>query len=315
MIYKLLTYKNTGIPKLLLVVWFSSIIYTSKSQTLTVNANKANIKIGEVVEVYFQLKGFDATTMKIKEWKNLPDSFNNFEILQAFPKDTFTENTFLKIIQKYQLTNYEEGSWQIPAMQIIVEQNNQLKMLQTTPLLIGVAKVDVNNLADFHDIKDVEEVTVKEPYFKQYIYLAVAFLVLFFSWLLWVKRKNKTVFSKEDSIKNPLLVALKAMDELEQKKLWQQQQHKLFYTNLIQICKQFTDDVLRQKTIAATTDEYMLRLKGRTGIEVVENQFFQLLRLGNIVQFAQYIPDEIMNKKAMEIAKKFITTFAEFNLR
>ncbi len=314
MIYKLLTYKNTFIPKLLLVVWFSSIIYTSKSQTLTVNANKANIKIGEVVEVSFQLKEVDAATMKIKEWKNLPDSFNNLEILQTFPKDSFSEKRLLKIIQKYQLTSYEEGSWQIPAMQIVVHQNNQLKTLQTTPLLIDVSKVDVKNLSDFHDIKDVEEVTLKERDFQQYLYLFIATVVLFFIWLIWVRRKKETVFSKEDSIKNPLLIALKALDELDQKKLWQQQ-HKLFYSNLIQICKQFTDDVLHQKTKAYTAEEYMLKLKGRTGIEAVETQFFQLLRLANIVQFAQYIPDETMNKKAVETAKKFVNTFAEFNLR
>jgi hypothetical protein len=134
--------------------------------------------------------------------------------------------------------------------------------------------------------------------------------------VLWLLSKKKNVVAKPfNNQAPPHTWAMEQIEKLLQQQLLEQQQFKLFYAELIQICRSFSDAELKINTAAKTTDEYILLIKGRVGNETVQLQYFQLLRLCNAVKFAKYNPASAQNVEAVEIAKSFIHTLHQFQFK
>lgn len=297
----------------LLLAAFVACVLFSSAQKLTVSANKIKVEIGEPVEVTYQLNNFDAKFYNIKYWKNLSDTFNHLELLQISTTDTFSNNQFLKIVQKYQVTGFEAGNWQIPSIKIAIE-NKQTKVVDTITtinLALQVIAADASALKDFNDIKPIEEVEANTNWFL--IGSIIIALLIFAIAIIVFNRKRKPIIKPVVVDNNTLLKTLQAIDTLVSKQLIQQQQHKQFYVELIDICRQFSDTILHQQTKSATTDEYMLQVKGWIGAETIQTKYFQLLRLADVVKFAKYIPTDAMNESSITTAKELVNTLFHYN--
>lgn len=124
--------------------------------------------------------------------------------------------------------------------------------------------------------------------------------------------KNRKPRKKKTDAVYGILEVLKQIDELDQKDLIAAGKHKLFFSELVQICRTFSDHQLQVSSSNKTTDEYMLLLKNRVGNEPVQISYFQLLRLADAVKFAKYIPAREDCQQAIQDAKSFVQTIYEF---
>lgn len=311
---KRISYKLFDCSKhsLLLVAFIACVLFSS-AQKLTVSANKIKVEIGEPVEVTYQLNDFDSKLYDIKYWENLSDTFNHLELLQTSKTDTLSSNQLFKIVQKYQVTGFEAGNWQIPSIKITIE-NKQTKVVDTVKTIdlpLQVIAADASALKDFNDIKPIEEVKANTNWLLiSIIIIAVLILAIV---VVVILRKRKPIVKPVVIDNNTLLKALQAIDALVSKQLIQQQQHKQFYVELIDICRQFSDTVLHQQTKSATTDEYMLQVKGWVGAETMQTKYFQLLRLADVVKFAKYIPNDALSENAITTAKELVNTLFHYN--
>lgn len=297
---------------LLLVALVACVLFSS-AQKLTASANKIKVEIGEPVEVTYQLNDFDTKLYNINYWVNLSDTFNHLELLQTLKTDTLSSNQLFKIVQKYQVTGFEAGNWQIPSIKIAIE-NKQTKVVDTITTIdlpLQVIAADASALKDFNDIKPIEEVEGNTNWFLIGS-IIIALLILAITIVVF-NRKRKPIIKPAVVDNNTLLKTLQAIDTLVSKQLIQQQQHKQFYVELIDICRQFSDTVLHQQTKYATTDEYMLQVKGWVGAETIQTKYFQLLRLADVVKFAKYIPNDVMSENAITTAKEMVNTLFHYN--
>lgn len=306
---------NRNLVKLLLVVFILCCLYTSAiAQKISASINRDKILIGEPVELTLKADDIDLIKFNIKQWFIVSDTFNHIEIIQRGAIDTIRVGSNTGYIQKIQLTSFDSGYWQIPAFAIELERkiDGKISAFSTQPLTLSVLPVDVTNLKDYHDIKDIEEVQIENDW-RIIAAIAAMALLSFFS-LLWMfsKRKKQVPVVKIPSNQKPYDWAMQQVEQLLEKQLLEQQQYKLFYTELIGICRGFSDAQLGLKTTAKTGDEYMLMLKGRIGTEPVQLQYFQLLRLSNAVKFAKFIPSNAQNEESVTIAKTFIYTLNQF---
>ena len=288
----------------------------TNAQKITASINRDKILIGEQVQLDLKADDIDLTKYTIKQWFAVADTFNHIEIIQRGIIDTIKVGSNTGFIQKIQLTSFDSGYWQFPAFAIELENksNGVIQTFTSQPLNLSVLPIDVSNLKDYHDIKDIEEVP-EESNWKTIAAIAAGVLIFFFG-ILWLLSKKKHIKQIVIPIgQTPYDWAMLQIQQLIQKQLIEQQQYKLFYVELIGICRNFSDAKLGLKTSAKTTDEYMLLLKGRIGTEPVQLQYFQLLRLSDAVKFAKFIPFTQQAEESILIAKAFIHTLNQFQNR
>lgn len=290
--------------------------FNASAQKISATINRDKILIGDQVTLELKADDIDLTKYNLKQWFIVADTFNHIEVAQRGVIDTIKIGANTGFVQKIQLTSFDSGYWQIPIFFIALEDKQSLSTttFNTTALPLAVLPVNVTNLKDYHDIKDIEIVT--QTYNWKWIVAGViAFLIVLFA-VLWLLSKKKNVVAKPfNNQAPPHTWAMEQIEKLLQQQLLEQQQFKLFYAELIQICRSFSDAELKINTAAKTTDEYILLIKGRVGNETVQLQYFQLLRLCNAVKFAKYNPASAQNVEAVEIAKSFIHTLHQFQFK
>lgn len=300
--------------KVVVIFIFCGVLQKVAAQKISAAINRDKILIGEQVILKLQANDIDLTNYSIKQWFIIADTFNHFEIAQRMMIDTINVGNNTDFIQTIQLTSFDSGYWQIPSFAIeLLDKSGKLFTTATQPLFVTVLPVDVAALKDYHDIKDIEEVELVNDW-SIIIAIIITALISFFG-LLWVMSKKQKFTAPKSDIPSDVLSyqwALQQIDILLEKQLPQKLAYKLFYTELVGICKNFSDAELSITTKAKTNDEYMLQLKGRIGIETIQTQYFQFLRLANAVKFAKYTTSQQQIDESVLAAQNFITTLYQY---
>lgn len=125
-------------------------------------------------------------------------------------------------------------------------------------------------------------------------------------------RERKTAAGAEPVVKMPSeplhIIALRELDRLDRKKLWQQGEIKLFYTSLTVILKQYLSGRFRISCIEMTTGETMeaLRYEGLNN-EQARINIDEILTTADFSKFARFRPGDdlnsVMTDKAREVIK------------
>lgn len=294
---------------------FSSIFLfnsTTYSQNISASMDRDKILIGEQVELLLKVTDLDRSRQDIDKWFNLPDSFNHLEVVKRLPIDTSEAEGVYTYSQKILLTSFDSGYWQIPPVTVSFTNKNSAN---TQPVNVSVLPVDASNLKDYHDFKDIIEVNEETNWWRiGGIIIAVIALCIIVVLLIRYFKKRKSV-QLQPIKKIGIEEALRQIDALQKKNLIAKQLHKLYFTELINICRNFSDRQLNILSANKTTDEYMLLLKGKIGTEPAQVSYFQLLRLADAVKFAKFIPGSSECEEAAVVARNFVKTIYQFQFQ
>ncbi len=287
---------------------YTLLFLSVSAQKLTTATNKSTIRIGEQFELKLTVEPTNNSTVLLDTWFNLPDSFNHFEVLQRLPIDTLEVGGAKSFIQKILITSYDTGTFKLPEFPVKLVGNKTLTLL---PLPIKVLPVNISNMQDYNDIKEIIDV-VPETDWWLWGKIAVGVLLLIVIIVLAVK-----YFFSKKSIRPTKKIGLSINDILLQidalLPLISTQQYKQLFTSLISLTRNFSDTQLGIASLTKTTDEYMVLLKGNVGNEPTQVQYYQLLRLADAIKFAKYQPTTVECEQALQTAKIFITTIHSFN--
>ncbi len=298
-----------GFAKVSIFILLLAISSNLFSQKISATVDRDKILIGEQIELKVLITDIDKANADVSHWFDLPDSFNHMEIVKRFPIDTISAEGSINYSQKIIITSFDSGVWQIPAITVSFAEKLSINAM---PINISVLPVDVSNLKDYHDFKEIIEVKPETDWlFIGSITAAVIVLVIIIFLVIRYFNKRKLrpkSVSKIFSIKD----VLHQLDALQAKGLVEKKQYKLFYTELINICRNYSDHQLNNYSANKTTDEYMLMLKSRIGNEPTLIHFFQLLRLADAVKFAKFIPPNNECDDAIFDAKTFVQTIYHF---
>ena len=298
-----------GFAKVSIFILLLAISSNLFSQKISATVDRDKILIGEQIELKVLITDIDKANADVSHWFDLPDSFNHMEIVKRFPIDTISAEGSINYSQKIIITSFDSGVWQIPAITVSFAEKLSINAM---PINISVLPVDVSNLKDYHDFKEIIEVKPETDWlFIGSITAAVIVLVIIIFLVIRYFNKRKLrpkSVSKIFSIKD----VLHQLDALQAKGLVEKKQYKLFYTELINICRNYSDHQLNNYSADKTTDEYMLMLKSRIGNEPTLIHFFQLLRLADAVKFAKFIPPNNESDDAIFDARTFVQTIYHF---
>lgn len=236
------------------------------------------------------------------------------EVLLMPKADTAYAHDIMTITQKYVITSFDSALYHIPHMIVLdgndtIESNgfglkvispdlkentaSYLQQLNEQP----TDSIDLDKLGIF-DIKDIQSPPfVWQDYIIYGIALLLAILIIaaiIVGIYMYKKKKKKGYIFKPVVIQLPHVVALNALNQVKEEKLWQQGREKEYYTELTDILRKYIENRFYINAFEKTSDEILNMVQTYTETDSSYESLKQILKLSDLVKFAKYrpLPDE-----------------------
>ncbi|MBL4657120.1 MAG: hypothetical protein JKX73_03910, partial [Flavobacteriales bacterium] len=121
----------------------------------------------------------------------------------------------------------------------------------------------------------------------------------------WKNRPVKVIVEKV-IVRDPHLIALEDLAALEQKKLWQQESIKQYYTELTDIIRTYIENRFEIIAMEMTTDEIMESMNYVVVSPACREKLHQLLMIADMVKFAKSKPIGSEHELCMANAYLFV---------
>ncbi len=240
---------------------------------------------------------------------NLPQFENNLiggtiEVLALLPADTVVTDTRRhKIVWNYLLTSFEPGTYNLsnfPALYLDKNITDTLHAPEKIALTVGTLTVDTLNTT-IYDIKAPIDTPLVVGEFRGYLTWALIIgLIVAAIIILIVNRPRKQRERKVDTRPSepPHLRAIRELEALHNQKVWQNNKHKLYYTRLTEILRDYLDGRYGIGAKEMTTDEIVEAIAPLNLTDKNRADLRSTLSLADFVKFAKHIPTPEENEEA-----------------
>ena len=278
----------------------------AQSPVVTTRLSKNKILIGQQftyrVDARFPLNSYRV------HWFSLPGELAGFQVVTPGVLDTFISNGNINYSQSFVLTSFDSGRRILPAMQISLEKLNgdsALKMF-TDAMTVDVYHSPLDSIQPFHDIKPIIELHKGKPW---WVWALIALGILLFALLAWwIIRRLRRKKQPELFISKvpPLQEAMESLARLESDRLLEKNEYDELHTRLTQIYKRYISRVANSSKMHFTTDEMLMDLQSAGLTTAQVSMFAHILRMGNAVKFARYIPPAYENENCIKGTRELI---------
>jgi len=284
--------------------------------------DSAHILIGDYLNVHLEVtvpKGKSVFIPQLND-KILQEAEAPFDWIGNSTFDTIVNNDYYTIKQTITITAFDSGSYAFPAIPVF-DIDSQI-VAQTNPLFFEVTTIAVDTTAAIKDIKGIAKIPVTFHelwlYIKKYsLFMLVGLLVIgLIVYLVWryIKKKRAQkplpVVKPKPKIK-PHITALKELEKLRQKKLWEQGKTKDYYTELTDIVRIYIDGQWNIGAMEMVTTEIMEALKNTEIHNEILKRLEQAFSIADLVKFAKYSPLPTDHDLSFKNCKEFVERTAE----
>ena len=270
-----------------------------------------------------------------------------FELVEEYPLDTLNnEGRRLTLRKRYLLAVMETGNIPIRPTILYFDKNREQPdtLISEDTLVLSVArymeldttlflKADPTSQQGFGVdterantmLKDEGLYTQKNLPFifaeiRDYaIYGAIALIILslivwYVVWYMRNKWQGRVRDVKPAPKLPPHVIAIKALDELRNRKLWQNGKHKLYYSTLTEILRLYIEGRWEVGALEMTTDEIITALRDVDIKHDSRSNLVAILRTADMVKFAKALPDAEENEQLFDYAYYFVENTKSVNI-
>ncbi len=274
--------------------------------SVEVQTDKFDYAIGDYIQITIKATGDSTNTYY---WPPV-EEIAPYEIISAQPIDTLTADGKTMFTQQITYSIYEEGKYYFPQVFILYKMKRDTTTLlaMSDSLPFNVITPDVDTTAAFKPIKDIKLVTVRDFTWMQILLLAhaiiaIAFLVYFFI----IRKENKPTPKPLAKPIRPLHeIFLEQLRALDEKKLWQQDRLKFYYSELTDILRDYLEERFYINAMESTSDEIIEQIQHIPEAKGFTNDISFILQLADMAKFAKSRPLANENVRAMELTVNFV---------
>lgn len=265
------------------------------------------IRIGEQVKLILSATVPDKGAGNVV-FPQLPDSFTHWEVVSRTGFDTSAANGNKVLQQTLVLTSFDSGSWNLPALKFDVLSNGAVTdSAFTDSLLIDVGTVEVDTTKAFKPIKAVR--SVPWSFWDYWLYFAIGISVILIGIGLFVyfrSRPKKEVLKPTAPAVPPYEVALLALRQLKEEKLWQQGDVKQYYTRITDILRAYFEQQFNIPALEQTSEELLQHIKPVTILNQQRDRLRDLLTIADLAKFAKLTPTPEEHERALSQAFEIV---------
>jgi hypothetical protein len=288
-----------------LVFGFWSCAYAQVSATLRADSN--HIQIGDHLNIRLTVK--HPGTLAVP-FPAVTDTLGNMEVINTSKIDTATDAGNKTLSQLYTVSAYDSGEFHAgPVKFYFTNSAGYSDSILSNEVPVTVNTLEVDTAKPFKAIKAPLDV----PYsWREFIYYIIGGIVLLIAIiagvLLWNKyKKQKPVVVERPKPKEPAHIWVrKELKKLEDEKLWQKDEVKLYYSRLTDTLRLYLEFRYNWLALESTTEEIQAEMDNYNLKEKAKENLLSILRAADLVKFAKMVPGPDANIRAMDSAYKFI---------
>jgi len=286
-------------------------MYSAKAQDVvaSMKVDTLSILVGQPLRVTLQLSQPKNADIP---WPVFADSLGNLEIIQPGKVDTLKVDDPSVLLRSQTLTvsAYDSGTFLIPEMVFNYKRKGgEAALIYTEAIRIEVQTIPVDTTKAYKDIRPLEPAPF-DPYWLMLGGLILLLLAVITALVVWyIRRRRRRKLVPVDApviIIPPHVEALKALENLEQEKVWQDGRMKEYYTRLTDIVRTYIEKRWLVNALELTTDEllvhgFTLQLDQETR-ECLE----RVVKLADLVKFARMTPLGSDCESSMHLSRRFV---------
>ena len=288
--------------------------YGSAQVEALVTTDKFEYQIGDYITIQLTAKSNKSIEYN---WPQ-PENIAPYSLISANPIDTLVQNGNTIISQKIIYSIYDAGKYYFPQVSIPYKNtdNGEASLIKTDSLPFNVLSPQIDTTAAVKPIFDIVDVKNRSQWWWFVIIPVVLILLIYFI----VRKLKQKPAPKVAPLPIPELVkinfgdkALQALQELESKNLPQQQQIKLYYSELTDILRLYMEQHFGFNAMESTSDEILEQMNSEEQTKTHVADIQTLLQLSDMVKFAKSKPTDNDHNKVMVIAKQFVSSTKQIN--
>lgn len=274
----------------------------------------SKIRIGEQVKIDLYVT-HKANAKKLNiQWPRISDTLRKeVEVVNVSKIDTtIPDKNEPNKVQEHQsitITSIDSGFWALQPFTFIVN-GDTAHPYSTNALLLEVHNVPVDTAeASIRDIKPALEEPFDWHEYLPYIYWSIAALVLvaLIVFLVYKYGRKKEVVIKEVKPQEPPHVtALASLENIRQKKLWQEGRYKEYHTLISDTLRQYIEGRYGVQAMELTSDEILKVMNSQVIDGISKEKLRQVLTLADYVKFAKVTPIDVENELSLVNAFDFV---------
>lgn len=267
--------------------------------------DKTEAQIGDYIRLQLQAEYSAKQDFHFPKWGEKWDSLS---VIEVQPKDsTWLSNDRLKATQNIIISGYKAGMYRLSPLTFSYGMpNTLLNNIMTDSLFVNIDAPNIDPQADIKSIKQPIQV-VANRWLLIVIVLGVLTIIGALFWR-WKRNKKHQKAIQPATTPTPLPaheLALKALQQLDQQRLWQQQQIKPYYTALTDILRQYLHQRYDIVTAEATSDEILQASQQHLSTEQ-QSELQQILYRADAVKFAKAEPLPQEHIESREKTEQFV---------
>ncbi|HRF14931.1 MAG TPA: hypothetical protein PKV02_04785 [Bacteroidia bacterium] len=300
---------SNGFAALLLsILMYTNCVY-AQNATAVLQLDTNRIVAGQQITAKLR---FTAPADYQSKWVAIPDTFNGIDVISRSPIDTLpsANKSLITREQKFTLTAFDSGFFVITPFVFNYTKPGDTTnyTVETQAQLLTSNLMPVDTTKAIHDIKGPMNVGI--TWQEIVMYASVILLLIAIIWYVVYrlrKKKPQIVIKAPEAPKRPAHeIAIEQLEHLQQEKLWQQGDFKMYYTHLSDIMRAYISNRWNFDAMESTTDEIM---HSNTALQLSADNFNRLkntLTLSDLAKFAKYTPLSNENEQAMTDAFIFV---------
>jgi len=291
-------------------IYFCMFMHTVVAQDISVRTflDRDTILIGD--QILFSIEVTQPRNLDVFFPVFADTLVDKIEILEQSSIDTIkATNDLTHVTQSLLITCFDSGTHRIPELKFTYITKSQEQEIFSQSSQLQVLTMPLDTAQAIFDIKMPYQapLTFSEllPYFLGGI-LAIA-VILIAVWYFRQRRRKKVGYVPFKPSEPPHIIALRKLDKLKEKRLWQSKKIKLYYTNLTEILRIYLEGRYQIYAMEHTSEEILWFLKN-TGFN--DNNLYlklkEILQLSDLVKFAKVKPLPEENETSLLDAYSFI---------
>ena len=277
--------------------------------TASLKGDSTHFEMGDALQLKFVVNTANGNTVSFPKFEG--DTLGRIEIISKGKLDTAKVADKIVLSQTLLVSAYDSGEFLIAPFKISFfnKDENREDSVFTNELLLQVKTLDVDTAKPFQPIKAPLKVAYEWREFKWWILavviLLIAALVGFFLYKKYKKKPAPIVVRPRP--KDPAHIwARKELKKLEDEKLWQKDEVKLYHSRLSDIFRSYLEYRYDYYALESTTEEIQSEIANLNVPIDTSAKLMEALRLADFVKFAKLNPAPDQNMKCMQSAVDFI---------
>lgn len=239
----------------------------------------------------------------------------SMECIVDAPVDTVAvEGRRQRLRKRYEMAAFDEGIYSLGRPQVLYADKNIVDTLyapDSLRVVVATFQIDSTSHAIF-DMKPQKTLRFRfgevSGYLSWALAVAVVLALVVFALVKYLEKRGKRISDlwRPAPPLPPHIVAITALEQLHNQKLWQNNRHKLYYSALSDILRTYLAGAFGVGAMEMTTDEIVEAIRDIDLPQKSAMDLVAVLRDADLVKFAKAMPEAEENESAYNKAYYFV---------